>query len=67
MNALHTARDDVEQQLADPVLYDPAGKDRLQTLLQRKAELDKAYAAAEEAWLSAAEALELAEATPATS
>lgn len=61
MNTLHTARGDIESQLADPTLYETGAKTTLQTMLQRKAELDNAFAAAEETWLNAAEALESAE------
>ena len=61
MNALHSACSDLESQLADPSLYETSVKSKLQAMLQRKAALDSAFAAAEETWLNAAEALESAE------
>jgi len=50
----------VETQLADPSVYEPANKDRLQTLLQEKARLKSKIDAAETAWLEAGELLESA-------
>ena len=61
----HTAeRRRLEEQLADPALYDADGKARLQALLLDKAGVDKALAVAETAWLTASEALETASAGP---
>lgn len=51
----------VETQLADPAVYEPANRDRLQKLLQEKARLSKELEHAETAWLEAGELLESAE------
>jgi ATP-binding cassette subfamily F protein 3 len=48
----------LEQQLADPALYEDTQRDRLRTLLAEKAQLDQALAEAESGWLEAAERLE---------
>jgi ATP-binding cassette subfamily F protein 3 len=61
MNALHDQRDALEKRLADPSLYATGDKATLQELVVSKAAIDQAFAEAEEAWLLAAEALELAE------
>ena len=58
MARIQQSADEIEQQLADNTLYEEQGKERLRDLLQRKGELDTQLATAEEAWLSAAEALE---------
>jgi ATP-binding cassette subfamily F protein 3 len=62
LSRLQQERDSLEQELADNRLYEAAEKDRLQSLLRRKGELDSSLTEAEEAWLHAAEALELADA-----
>ena len=49
---------DLEHRLADPGLYDDARRTELRELLAEKGRLDTALAAAEAAWLSAAEELE---------
>jgi len=59
---LQTERDSIDAELADPALYEDADPDRLQALMQSKGRLDEQHAQAEERWLSAAEALEQAEA-----
>jgi ATP-binding cassette subfamily F protein 3 len=60
LSALAASRAEVETNLADPDLYLPAGKDRLQELLARQAQLQKQMAAAEAAWVTATEQLESA-------
>lgn len=55
-------RDQVALALADPKQYGPsANVNALTVLLKNKSELDRVLAAAEERWLAAAEALEIAE------
>lgn len=56
------ARQKLDQQLADPELYLPSGRERLQGLLLEKARLDQLVADAETQWLEASEALEAASA-----
>ncbi len=58
MAALQQKRDTLEQQLAQPDIYDTANKEKLKSLLQEKSDLDKKYAASEERWLSLSEELE---------
>jgi ATP-binding cassette subfamily F protein 3 len=50
----------LEEQLADPALYEAEAKARLQSVLMEKAGIEKALADAETAWLEASEALESA-------
>ncbi len=50
----------VETQLADPAIYDPVNKGRLQILLQDKARIKRGIEEAETAWLEASELLESA-------
>jgi ATP-binding cassette subfamily F protein 3 len=60
-NALETVGRDltaIEQQLADPAIYEPAQKTRLAELLQRQGELRKRQEALELDWLEAQEQLE---------
>ena len=57
----HQEQRQLEQQLADPALYDDNQKDRLKQLLERKTQVDKALAEAEINWLEAEERLEAAE------
>ncbi|MGZ8217068.1 ATP-binding cassette domain-containing protein [Methylomagnum sp.] len=54
------ARQGLEQQLADPDLYQAESKARLQKLLLDKAAADKALEEAETTWLEASEALDAA-------
>ncbi|QSA98596.1 ATP-binding cassette domain-containing protein [Methylococcus sp. EFPC2] len=61
LDKLGQERHQMESALADPGLYEPDGKDRLQALLRDKARVDRALAAAENAWLEAGEALEAAQ------
>ena len=51
----------LEEQLADPTIYDAANKDLLKKLLAEKAEVDKTIAQTEESWLEVSEALEAAQ------
>jgi ATP-binding cassette subfamily F protein 3 len=60
LSALAATRAEVETNLADTDLYLAAGKDRLQDLLARQAQLQKQMAAAEAAWVAATEQLETA-------
>jgi ATP-binding cassette subfamily F protein 3 len=60
LEKLTAARQRLEEQLADPGLYEADAKARLQSLLLEKAGIDKALAEAETAWLEASEALEAA-------
>jgi len=57
----HQEQRQLEQQLADPAIYDDNQKDRLKQLLERKTQVDKALAEAETDWLEAEERLEAAE------
>ena len=52
---------ELEQQLAEPELYNDENKETLKQLLSDKSLLDRALSEAEEAWLLAGEALEAAE------
>jgi ATP-binding cassette subfamily F protein 3 len=63
LESLSQTRQHIESQLADPALYASDDKGRLQTLLLKKAELDREFTAAEMAWLEASEALDAAEKT----
>ena len=48
-----------ESQLAESDIYDSANRDRLKTLLQDKAAVDRTIEATEEAWIEISEALEM--------
>ncbi|MBS1214981.1 MAG: ATP-binding cassette protein, partial [Proteobacteria bacterium] len=61
LDTLSRSRQTLEEQLADPVLYESGEKDRLMALVAKKADVDRDVAAAELAWLEASEALEMAE------
>ena len=58
LEKLQTELTQVETRLADTALYETAGKDDLQQLLQRQADLSAEIAASEEAWLLAQDELE---------
>jgi len=58
LERLGVARADLERQLADPSLYQPSGKTRLQELLATQRELMQRATTAEVAWLEASEQLE---------
>jgi ATP-binding cassette subfamily F protein 3 len=60
LEKLTAAQRHLEEQLADPGLYQAEAKPRLQALLLEKAGIDKALADAETKWLEASEALEAA-------
>jgi ATP-binding cassette subfamily F protein 3 len=60
---LAAARADLERELADPALYQPAAKARLQESLATQRELAQRAHAAEAAWLEASERLEQAATT----
>ena len=57
---LQASRKALEEQLADPALYEPGNKERLTELLQQKAGLDRDIEDQELEWLRAADALEAA-------
>jgi ATP-binding cassette subfamily F protein 3 len=52
---------ELEQQLADPSLYEADNKDRLKQCLAEKQQLDQALEQAEESWMDALEQLEQAQ------
>ena len=58
---LESRRDTLQQQLADPGLYEEQNKEKLRTLLNDQALVVKDLTAAETRWLQAGEALEAAE------
>ncbi len=58
---LETRRDTLQQQLAEPALYEAQNRDKLQTLLTEQAQIANDLAAAEAQWLHAGESLEAAE------
>lgn len=61
MTKLESQKKVVEQQLADPLLYEARNKDSLREALNAQTQVIQALAAAEEQWLHASEALEQAE------
>lgn len=58
VESYHNEQRQLEQQLADPAIYAESEKARLKTLMERKAQVDKALENAEAAWLEAEEKLE---------
>ena len=58
VSQLSEKKRELEQQLADPILYQPEAKPRLQALLLEKAEVDRHLIQAEEEWLEAEERLD---------
>ena len=61
MNRSIAARQELEVQLAEPSLYEAAGRQRLQSLLAERDKIEATIQAAETRWLEASEALETAE------
>ena len=61
MEQWHHKQQQLEQQLADPLLYDESNKTRLKALLLEKTQIDNALEQAELEWISAEETLQLAE------
>ena len=57
----HQCQQDLEQQLADPKLYEESEKQHLKALLTEKNNIDKALEQAEETWMNAEEQLAIAE------
>jgi len=55
----HAEQKDLEQQLADPDIYDDAQKDALIKLLAKKVEVDNALELAETEWMEVEELLEM--------
>ncbi|RMG37023.1 MAG: ATP-binding cassette domain-containing protein, partial [Gammaproteobacteria bacterium] len=61
LERLQSSRKSLEEQLADPALYEPGNKDRLTELLKQKAAIDRGIEDQELEWLRAADALETAQ------
>ena len=61
LESLSRSKQDLETQLADPILYEAGEKDRLKSLLAQKVEIDRELDLAEQGWMEASEALEAAE------
>ena len=61
LNSLQEQQQKVEQTLADSTLYEAENKDRLKEILTQQTTLKQQLQQAEEDWLDASEALELAE------
>jgi ATP-binding cassette subfamily F protein 3 len=61
LDTLHTRQKQLEALLADTEIYAEANKAQLQNHLREKAEIDQQTEACEEAWLTASEALEVAQ------
>ncbi len=57
----HNEQKLLEQQLADPAIYEDAAKDRLKQLMEDKVKVDKALQQAEDDWLTAEEKLDEAD------
>ena len=62
LDTLHARQALLEDELARPEIYEPGNKEQLKSLLAEKAELNKACAGAEDAWMEASERLEQASA-----
>ena len=58
LDRLQQARTQIDEQLADPDIYQATRKTALTTLLQEKGELDRAHQHAEDQWLELSETLE---------
>lgn len=63
LNSLQEQQQTIEQSLADSALYEADNKDQLKEMLAQQASLKQQLLQAEEDWMEAAEALELAENT----
>ena len=61
LDTLHTRQKQLEALLADTEIYAEANKAQLQNHLREKADIDQQTEACEEAWLTASEALEVAQ------
>jgi ATP-binding cassette subfamily F protein 3 len=61
LERLQAQQQQLENQLADNTLYEPANKDQLTQLLAQKAQTDRQLEDAELEWLRAVDALENAE------
>jgi len=57
----HQQQQDLEQQLADPAIYNEENKEQLKKLLSHKAQVDNALEQAELDWITAEENLSQAE------
>jgi len=62
MEKLNKHKAELEQQLADPAVYEAASKDRLKDLLLQQAQVDRELGGVEERWLTLSEELEAAQA-----
>ena len=58
LDALHSARAELERQLADPEIYSDQNKRKLQDCLLEKADVDKQCDAVETEWMLASEELD---------
>ena len=61
LGQLQQQKTELEQQLADPAIYNDEQKDRLKTLLAQQAGIVQDLQHAEEQWLMASETLDAAE------
>ena len=61
LQKLNTEKAAIEQQLADPKVYEESGKTRLMALIQDQNRVNQSLHQTEEAWLTACENLETAE------
>ena len=61
LGKLSRSSETIEAQLADPLIYEPSNKDRLNKLILDKAQLKLEMEETEIAWMEAGETLELAE------
>ncbi|MES9992478.1 MAG: ATP-binding cassette domain-containing protein [Candidatus Thiodiazotropha sp.] len=61
MEKLHLRQQQLEQQLADPMLYEPPQKEELKQKLRDKSDLQAALNECEQRWLAVSEQLEAAE------
>jgi len=57
LGKLHSRKDELTAELADPAIYDDANKEQLKKLGLEHAQLEKALAETEEAWMLASEEL----------
>ncbi|NBV75457.1 MAG: ABC transporter ATP-binding protein, partial [Methylococcaceae bacterium] len=58
MEKFHLEQQALEQQLADPVIYEDSNKEQLKQVLANKAKVDAALEQAELAWMTAEEQLQ---------
>ncbi len=58
LQELEETKNDIEQQLATPTIYDASNREKLKELLLSKSKVDKLLEETEEAWLEASETLD---------